>query len=261
MNRWLVSITAAAAAAGAFAVESQNIVGFVEAAEVAADTYYMIGVPFEEVGGDGTISFDKLIKLNGIQAYEDGDANCAQIQVREGNGYAMYYYITDAWDANDEELGHDAWSPDGYECTAADIQALGNGFWFKAPVAAEGATISTIGQVSDANEISVSFPGGGSYNIVANPFPTDISFADVTTTGVTALEDGDANCAQIQVREGNGYAMYYYITDAWDANDEERGYDAWSPDGYECVGTSVAKGASFWIKSNDAGTGTITFSK
>lgn len=261
MNKWLVSITGMAAAAGAMAaVESANVVGYVKT-PVTQGTYYMVGVPFEAVSGTaGEITFDDLIKLDGIEAYEDGDEDCPEIQVRVGNGYSKYYYITDAWDENDDELGYDAWANGGYECTDADIQSLGDGFWFKAPVAAAGASITTKGQVTDEVEISVSFPGGGSYNIIANPFPVGLCFADVTTTGITAKEDGDPDSAEIQVRVGNGYSKFYYITDAWDENDDELGFDAWADGGYECVGVNVPAGASFWVRSFDNGQGTITFS-
>ena len=248
-------------AAGAVAVESANTVGVITT-DVTGGTYYMIGVPFESVGANsGTITFDDLIKLDGIEAYDDGDSDCPEIQVRVGNIYRMYYYITDAWDEDDKELGHDAWAFDGYECTAVDIQSLGDGFWFKAPVAAAGATITTKGQVTTNVVKTVSFAGNQKYSIIANPFPTDVCLADVVTTGVTAKEDGDSESAEIQVRVGNIYRMYYYITDAWDADDNELGYDAWAFDGYECEPTDVIKaGASFWIKSYDAGNGSITFS-
>ena len=253
-------MSAAAVAAGAVAVESANTVGVITTG-VTAGTYYMVGVPFESVGSDsGTITFDDLIKLNGISAYEDGDSDCPEILVSTATGYGHYYYITDAWDATDQPLGYDAWAPDGYECTAADIQALGDGFWFIAPVAASGASITTKGQVTTNVVKTVSFAGGG-YSIIANPFPTDVCLADVVTTGVTALEDGDSDCAEILVSTASGYSHYYYITDAWDATDQPLGYDAWAPDGYECLPTDVIDaGASFWIKSNDSGNGSITFS-
>ncbi len=251
----LVTSALAMIAGLALAVDSQNIVGYTTQA-ITADTYYMIGVQFENVGS-GAIAFDDLITMTGVQAYGDGNANCAQILVSTASGYDPYYYITDAWDADDKELGHDAWAYDGYECTAADLQALGNGFWFKAPVAASGATITVKGQVYAQNSATVSFPAG-EYTIIANPFPVDTCFADVTTTGVTAYDDGSANCAQILVSTASGYDPYYYITDAWDADDKELGYDAWAYDGYECEGTSVPAGASFWIKSGDAGTITFT---
>ncbi len=238
----------------ALAVDSQNIVGYTTQA-IAADTYYMIGVQFEDVGG-GAITFDDLITMTGVSAYDDGSANCAEILVSEGAGYLHYYYITDAWDSSDKPLGHDAWAFDGYECTASDLQALGNGFWFKAPVAASGAKITVKGQVLTNATATVSFPAN-EYAIIANPFPVDTCFADVTTTGVTAYEDGDDDCAEILVSEGAGYLHYYYITDAWDADDKPLNKDAWGFDGYECVGVNVPAGASFWIKSGTAGS--ITF--
>ncbi len=251
----LVTLACALAAASAFAVESANTVGYTTQA-IAADTFYMIGVQFENVGG-GAITFDDLITMTGVQAYEDGDDDCAQILVSEDVGYRYYYYITDAWDADDKPLNKDAWAYDGYECTAADLQALGGGFWFKAPVAASGAKITVKGQVYTNATATVSFPAGD-YAIIANPFPVDTCFADVTTTGVTAYEDGDADCAQILVSEAVGYKYYYYITDAWDADDKPLNKDAWGDDGYECEGVNVPAGASFWIKSGTAGSITFT---
>ncbi len=257
MKKIAVAALALTAATGIALAEvtSSNTVGYTTQA-IAADTFYMVGVQFENVGG-GAITFDDLITMSGIQAYDDGDEDCAQIQVLNGGIYTLYYYITDAWDANDKPLNHDAWAFDGYECTAADLQALGDGFWFKAPVAASGASITVKGQVYAQNSATVSFPANA-FTIIANPFPVDTCFADIVTTGVTAYDDGDEDCAQIQVLDGGIYTLYYYITDAWDANDKPLNHDAWAFDGYECEGTSVPAGASFWIKSGDAGT--ITFS-
>ena len=253
-------MSAAAVAAGAMAVESANTVGVITT-DVTEGTYYMIGVPFESVGSDsGTITFDDLIKLDGISAYDDGDSNCPEIDTLVGSGYSKYYYITDAWDEDDNELGYDAWASGGYECTAVDIQSLGDGFWFIAPVTASGASITTKGQVTTNVVKTVSFAGGGAFSIIANPFPTDVCLADVVTTGVTAKDDGDPDSAEIDTLVGSGYRKYYYITDAWDEDDNELGYDAWSDGGYECTGINVPAGASFWIKSNDVGSGSITFS-
>ena len=67
----LVTAACALVAASAFAVESANTVGYTTQA-IAADTYYMIGVQFETVGG-GTVAFDDLIAMTGVQGYEDGD--------------------------------------------------------------------------------------------------------------------------------------------------------------------------------------------
>jgi hypothetical protein len=124
----LVTLACALVAASAFAVESANTVGYTTQA-IAADTYYMIGVQFETVGG-GAITFDNLITMSGVLAYDDGDDDCAEIQFFTGSGYNHYYYITDAWDANDEPLNKDAWAFDGYECEGTSVPA-GKSFWIK----------------------------------------------------------------------------------------------------------------------------------
>ena len=72
----LVTAACALVAASAFAVESANTVGYTTQA-IAADTFYMIGVQFENVGG-GTITFDNLITMSGVQAYDDGEGKLAQ---------------------------------------------------------------------------------------------------------------------------------------------------------------------------------------
>ena len=251
----LVTSAMALIAGLAMAVDSANTVGYTTQA-ITADTFYLVGVQFENVG-NGAIAFDDLITMTGVSAYEDGDADCAQILTLVNGSYQTYCYTSDGWDADDKELGHDAWTYGGYECTAADLQALGKGFWFKAPVAASGATITVKGQVLSQNSATVSFPAN-EFAIIANPFPVGICFADITTTGVTAYEDGDERCAQILTLVNGSYQTYCYTSDGWDADDEELGFDAWTFGGYECVGTSAEVGTSFWIKSPTAGT--ITFS-
>ena len=239
------------------AVESANIVGYTEQ-DIDANKLYMIGVQFEDVGStDGAITFDSLIQMTGIEAYEDGDKNCAEIQVFNGATYRHYYYINDAWNADDEDVGHDCWAKNGYECTEEDLQSLGNGFWFKAPVAASGASIKVLGQVSAVDTMDVEFPAN-KLAIVANPFPVDTCFGEIVTTGVVAYEDGDKNCAEIQVFNGATYKHFYYTNDAWNADDEDVGYDCWSDEGYICEGVQVKAGESFWIKSPTAGK--LTFS-
>ena len=118
----------ALAAASAFAVESANTVGY-QTKAISADTFYMVGVQFENVGG-GAIAFDDFITMTGVSAYDDGDEDCAQILVQDGAVYKYYYYITDAWDANDKPLNKDAWGDDGYECVGTSVEA-GASFWIK----------------------------------------------------------------------------------------------------------------------------------
>ena len=237
-------------------IESANVVGYIDKA-IVPNQYYLIGVQFGEVGGEGTISFDNLIQMTGVVANEDGNEDNAEILTLVGGGYETYNYTNDGWDETDTPLDHDAWTYGGYECTAADLQSLGNGFWFKAPVAASGASINVMGEVASGTTKTVSF-GAGEYSLIANPFPCDLCLADVETTGITAYEDGNENNAEILTLVGGGYETYNYTNDGWDETDTPLDKDAWTYGGYECVGTSVEAGACFWLKSPTAGS--ITFS-
>jgi hypothetical protein len=245
-------------------VQSANTVGYTTQA-IAADTYYLIGTQFETVGGTAaTIAFDDLISMSGVSAcsYDDQETDGAEIDVLVGGIYAPYYYINDAYDANNKNVGKDCWAYDGYECTAADAQALGSGFWLKVPAAAISGTASlkTYGQVSAAPSLSVSFPGNNVYTLISNPFPVATGLQNVTTAGITACayDDQENDGAEIDVLVGGIYVPYYFINDAYDADDKAVGHDCWAFDGYECTGTQISAGEGFWIKSPSAGT--LTFS-
>ena len=245
-------------------VQSANTVGYTTQA-IAADTYYMIGTQFETVGGSAeTISFDDLISMTGVSAcsYDNQEDEAAEIDVLVDDGYMSYYYISDAYNANNQDVGKDCWAIDGYECTAADALALGNGFWLKVPAAAISGTASfmTKGQVYGSPTKSVSFPGNKVYTMVSNPFPVATGLQNVVTTGVQACgyDDQEDEAAEIDILVDDGYMSYYYISDAYDANNQDVGKDCWAIDGYECTGTQLSAGEGFWIKSPSAGT--LTFS-
>ena len=201
-----------------------------------------------------------LIKLSdSIEpgTYDDGFVTAPQIQVLAPSGlaYSMYYYISDATDDNDDPLGYDCWADsDGYELEADDMLTMGEGFWFKSPVA---GSLSFAGQVKGEASAVQTVPAGRFY-IMSNPFPTAFSLANVVTTGLTPglYDDGFLTAPQIQVLAASGlaYSMYYYISDATDDNDDAVGYDCWADsDGYILEGNQVQPGASFWIKSATAG--------
>ena len=71
MNKWLVSMSAAAVAAGAMAVESQNVVGVVER-EDGVDGYNWMGNPFPQ-----QISITDITLDDGGQYYIAD--NCLQV--------------------------------------------------------------------------------------------------------------------------------------------------------------------------------------
>ena len=257
----LVTAACALAAASAFAVESANTVGYATQA-ITGGSWYLVGIQFEGVGSEtATVAFDDLITLTGVTAaaYDKQESDAAEIQYFNGVGYDHFYYINDAYDAQDNDVGHDCWAKDGYEVTA-NKKALGEGFWFKAPAAAISGTASMTvkGQVlADATK-TVSFTAN-TWKIISNPFPTALGLQNVTTTGVTAVayDNQESDGAEIQYFNGVGYVHFYYISDAYDAQDNDVGHDCWAKDGYITTGTQIPVGQAFWFKAKQSGTMTF----
>ena len=245
-------------------ISSANVVGYTTK-EVTAGKYYLIGTQFDEAGTAtaGQTDMNKLISLSASLTpglFADDFATAPQIQVQKPTGgYNMYYYISDGTDADDNDLGYDAWCDDyGYELDDAAKLALGKGFWFYSPTTS--GTITTAGQVSEAPSKTISFTAN-MFTIICNPYPAAVALQSLTTSATAGLfADDFATAPQIQVQKpAGGYNMYYYISDGTDADDNDLGYDAWCDDyGYELEGTQIDAGAAIWIKSPVAGS--VTFS-
>ena len=239
---------------------------------MVAGQFYMVAVQFADVQASTDVANFNNFFATTCAAGEYGDGsdgtmgNAPQIQVLKasGVGYTKYYYISDAYDSNDNPVSGDCWADEyGYMITADDVIALSKGFWFKAMAA---GTITASGEVSATSEISNS-PTANQFNIVGNPYPVALGLNTAGTSGFTPGEYGDGsdgtmgNAPQIQVLKasGAGYTKYYYISDAYDSNDNPVSGNCWADEyGYIATGTQVPVGQSFWVKSASAGT--FTFS-
>ena len=247
-------------------VTSANVVGYTTK-EVKAGQFYMVGVQFSDVGAVDAAGFNNFFSTTCAPgAYGDGEdttmGNAPQIQVlnASGVGYKRYYYIGDAYGADDQPVAGNCWADgDGYAVTDADMLPLSKGFWFRAM--ADGS-VTCSGEVSATGEIG-SAVTAGQFNIVANPYPVALSLNAPASVGFTpgAYGDGEdttmGNAPQIQVlnASGVGYKRYYYIGDAYDADDQPVAGNCWADgDGYVATGTQVPVGQAFWVKSATAGT-------
>ena len=242
-------------------VNSANTVGYTTMS-ISADTFYLCGIQFEDVGdGTGAISLNDLVSMSGIEAcaYSSRAASAAQIQVRNGNTYSVYYYLSDAYDEDaDEEL--EGWADAGGDL-ATDPIDIGKGFWFKAPAAAINGSAFLVfkGQVRGEASKAVSF-AADTFVLAANPFPSGTDLSKVTMSGIQAVgySSRATSAAQIQVRNGNTYNIYYYLSDAYDEDADEE-LEGWADAGGDlATSDAIAPGAGFWIKSPSAGS--ITFS-
>ena len=236
-----------------------------------AGQFYMVAVQFADVGASTDVADFNNFFATTCAAGEYGDgsdasmSNAPQIQVLRADGltYTKYYYISDAYDSTDNPVSGNCWADqDGYIVTAADLQALSKGFWFKAMAA---GSITCSGQVSTTAEIGNTVIAN-QFNIVANPYPLALDLNAPTSTNFAPGEYGDgsdasmSNAPQIQVLRADGltYTKYYYINDAYDSTDNPVSGNCWADqDGYIATGTQVPVGQSFWVKSASAGTFTF----
>ena len=67
--------------------------------------------------------------------WADGDltlGNAPKMMLSSGDGYEYFYYISNATDSDDEEVGYDCWAdPDGYILDPEAKIAIGTGFWLR----------------------------------------------------------------------------------------------------------------------------------
>ena len=239
--------------------------------EVAANQFYMVGVQFADVASaNETADFNSYITTTCTPGeYGDGEdgtmGGAPQIQVLNANGrtYTLYYFISDAYNTDDTPHDGACWADaGGYVVTEVDAQSLSKGFWFKSIT---DGTITCAGQVTARSEFSRAVPSG-QFEIVANPYPVALDLNTPASTGFTPGEYGDGedgtmgNAPQVQVLNANGrtYALYYYISDAYNLDDTPHDGACWADaGGYIAEGTQVGVGQAFWIKSATAGTFTF----
>ena len=252
-------------------ITSANTVGYTSQ-EVKAGQFYMVGVQFADVSAKADVAnFNNFFATTCAPGeYGDGSdgsmGNAPQIQVLNANGltYTKYYYISDAYDADNNPVEGNCWADDsGIIVASDDVMVLSKGFWFRAM--ADG-TITSAGQVTATSAIE-SKPTAKQFNIVANPYPVALSLNAAKTAAFVPGEYGDGsdgsmgNAPQIQVLNANGltYTKYYYISDAYDADNKPVEGSCWADDsGIVATGAQIPIGKSFWVKSESAGT--FTFS-
>lgn len=110
-------------------IESANTVGYSTQA-VQGDKLYCIGLQFSDVGATDLASIANLATSGitpGVYDTMETDAPC--IMIYNGVGYNRYYYISDAYDADSNEVT--AWADPGGDAVTSDIAAVGEAFWVR----------------------------------------------------------------------------------------------------------------------------------
>ena len=258
MKKLMIAAVASMAAVGAFAVESANIVGYVQR-DVVPGSYNMMAIQFNECGSDadyanlGTQITTDLPLLD----YATCDLeDCPQIWLKTSDTAAAYnrqfYYCEDT----DEGLDAGWWRDGEYAPTAQDMIDLGRGFWLIIPDTASIYTkasysISFNGQVADMTSgITLPVCNGG-YIIAANPFPKSLDMSKIVVSdGVPLLDYATCDledCPQIWIKTSDVAAAYnkqfYYCKDT----DEGLPAGWWRDGEYPQAADDIPAGKAFWV--------------
>ncbi|MBR1871373.1 MAG: hypothetical protein IJ802_06060 [Kiritimatiellae bacterium] len=247
----LMVLASAAGLAGVAMGVSSGVVGYINQGELPVG-YSMIGTQFVTPGAtDTTVNLLDYIKGDFTAAkFRDRTTAAPQIAIyTEGEGYARYYYLTEAYD---EDSGDDVegWA-DGRGDLVSEINVnASTAVWVICPAQESGA-ITFSGQVATAADISQSCVAG--YTMVSSPYPADLTLGSVTfgsTLTPSLWRNRNASAPQIAVyTEGEGYSRYYYVTDAYDedANDDVEGWANVRGDLVVDTDVLVPAGKGFWV--------------
>ncbi len=234
---------------------STSVVGYNTQA-VQGDKLYCIGLQFADVGSASDMATIASLATSGITAgaYDTMGTDAPCIMIYNGATYDYYYYISDAYDSEGNEVT--AWADNnGDEATTQ--KPLGTGCWLRLPAGtATAGSVTEAGQVSDADTSTINIANG--LTLASSPYPVALDMAKVTTSGLVAgaydTMGTDAPC--IMIYNGATYDYYYYISDAYDSEGNE--VTAWADNNGDAVTAAIAKvGEAFWVRSGTAGTLTI----
>ena len=255
----LMFTAAVAAAMGAFAaIESSNTVGYTTKT-VVPGSYNMLAIQFNQVGSDSDTANVGTQITTSLPALDYADYDLPDfpaIWFKTSDMAAAYnkkfYYCCDT-DAN---LAAGWWRNGEYAPTAADLLALGRGFWLVVPdddtlYNQASYTVTFNGQVADLSS-GISVPiCNGAYIIASNPFPTDLDMSKiVASSGAPALDYADYDLPDfpaIWIKTSDTAAAYnkkfYYCCDT-DAN-LTAGW--WRNGEYAQAADDIPSGKAFWL--------------
>ena len=228
-------------------MESSNVVGYTTV-QVPADTWYMAGVQFTDVGTGTRISLQDFLKgdFEAKLFWEDEAPIAPFVQILGSDGYEPYYYFADAADGEEEITAWADINGDATDLTLTPGQAL----WFKNPTAACSVTFA--GQVLEAGTKSIAC-AAGTWNMIANPYPEvlELNSSKISWQVSPKLfwEDEAPIAPLIQVLGSEGYEPYYYFADAADGENE---VTAWADINGDKANVAIPVGGAVWFKASDA---------
>lgn len=247
----------------------------------------MLAVQFEKTGENAQIDLNDYIKPSTVGTFNwddgspDPDYPAPTIRVLKstGAGYNIYYYINNCYETEESEemmVGNYWANSDGFKASELDIQAIGDGFLYRAATMGESLTVN--GQVHDALSITKTVNKANINKVFANSQPTALCLEGnvippaTIPAGVFDWDEGSpdpehpAPSIRVLKSTGAGYETYYFINNCYEneeAMDTMEG-DHWADsDGFLCTyqkPTHVPALQSFYFRSVN-GTGNLTIKK
>ena len=246
----LMFAAAVMAAGAAMAIESQ-IVGYTTRT-IPAKTWALVANNFQTTSGE-SVSIQDLIPTEGLVA-GTASAAASQIQIAKasGSGFDVYYYCSEAWNESSEDWDLTAWVKEGGDEPATVKINPGQGFWFQNPTAID---LTTSGQVVSELSYKKSL-AAKTWALVGNPYPVAFALNGKQVNWELYGTAGTASAAatQIQIaKNGGGFDVYYYCSEAWNESSEDWDLTAWVKEGGdEPVSTTVPVCTGFWIQNPTA---------
>ncbi len=198
---------AAAAAIGAFAIESANVVGYNQV-EINKE-YTILGIPFTGTTGTAMSIQDAVPYCTGMtKGGASTAADCIQIMDSEGN-YNVYYMCNGKQGKATVVGGDGKWVKDDEFAVSTATMPAGTPFWYVSKNYATPYTITVAGQVLSTS--SEQTPLNVTYQLIANPYPCDLPLNDGVPYVAGMTKGGAstaADCIQIMDDAGN-YNVYY----------------------------------------------------
>ena len=246
-------IASVALAASATEVPSANVVGYAKID--IKEGFNLIGSQFLNVGGTVKDVNDFIVATD-LGGLKENWEFTTTMRVWTGTGYRTYGWM-DAEDGTNNEMPEwdSTWLLNNMSDVATEDMNLGMGVWIKADAP---ATITVAGEVATGDTYTIDVNEG--FNLVANPFPCEISVQNIKTD-LEGLNENWEFTTTMRVWTGTGYRTYGWMDAEDGTNNEMPEWDSsWLLNNMSDLSDAILKvGEAIWIVAPSAGT--VTFAK
>ena len=194
-----------------------NLVGYAQSGLDAEYGAVMTGAQFLNVGSTDAIALAN-IKPTATSMTAEELAGCVEIQTLDNAGYTVDSFV---------------WNGEGWEGDEGTTFAPGTGLWvFNQIGDADVVSLQTSGKVG-TSDVAVTLDDGYGAVGVVNPFPVQVSLADILPECETMTAEELAGCVEIQTLDNAGYTVDSFV---------------WNGEGWEGDDNTVfAAGAGLWV--------------